>query len=225
MNAIMYNTIFGEVMRCTLAGIDAKGHAQWVIVSPGLKPVTLDDYLADHDLTGETFRVLCLEDEQADSLTVAKLLGERMQNPLYDLHTELSNCLRELDRLGVSVDTEPLSLNFTVRRVEEKSMRSGRYYFRIEAERLDAGYIGRTICTVCGEVVDPGTPAPALGGEHNLQQVGDIESSSYVNSDGETIYFTYRYMVCTRCGYGTTETLEEWKDGDHAIHPSETGTP
>ena len=142
MNAIMYNTIFGEVMRCTLAGIDAKGHAQWVIVSPGLKPITLDDYLADHDLTGETFRVLCLEDEQADSLTVAKLLGERMQNPLYDLHTELSNCLRELDRLGVSVDTEPLSLNFTVRRVEEKSMRSGRYYFRIEAERLDAGYIG-----------------------------------------------------------------------------------
>ena len=115
---------------------------QWVIVSPGLKPVTLDDYLADHDLTGETFRVLCLEDEQADSLTVAKLLGERMQNPLYDLHTELSNCLRELDRLGVSVDTEPLSLNFTVRRVEEKSMRSGLYYFRIEAERLDAGYIG-----------------------------------------------------------------------------------
>lgn len=142
MNAIMYNTIFGEVMRCTLAGIDAKGHAQWVIVSPGLKPITLDDYLADHDLTGETFRVLCLEDEQADSLTVAKLLGERMQNPLYDLHTELNNCLRELDRLGVSVDTEPLSLNFTVRRVEEKSMRSGRYYFRIEAERLDAGYIG-----------------------------------------------------------------------------------
>ena len=142
MNAIMYNTIFGEVMRCTLAGIDAKGHAQWVIVSPGLKPITLDDYLADHDLTGETFRVLCLEDEQADSLTVAKLLGERMQNPLYDLHTELSNCLRELDRLGVRVDTEPLSLNFTLRRVEEKSMRSGRYYFRIEAERLDAGYIG-----------------------------------------------------------------------------------
>lgn len=142
MNAIMYNTIFGEVMRCTLAGVDAKGHAQWVIVSPGLKPITLDDYLADHDLTGETFRVLCLEDEQADSLTVAKLLGERMQNPLYDLHTELSNCLRELDRLGVSVDTEPLSLNFTVRRVEEKSMRSGLYYFRIEAERLDAGYIG-----------------------------------------------------------------------------------
>ena len=89
----------------------------------------------------------------------------------------------------------------------------------------DAGYIGRTICTVCGEVVDPGTPAPALGGEHNLQQVGDIESSSYVNTDGETIYFTYRTMVCTRCGYGTTETLEEWKDGDHAIHPSETGTP
>lgn len=142
MNAIMYNTIFGEVMRCTLAGIDAKGHAQWVIVSPGLKPVTLDDYLAEYDLKGETFRLLCMEDEQADSLTVAKLLGERMQNPLYDLHTELSNCLRELGRLGVSVDTEPLSLNFTVRRVEEKSMRSGRYYFRIEAERLDAGYIG-----------------------------------------------------------------------------------
>ena len=92
----------------------------------------------------------------------------------------------------------------------------------------DAGYTGRTRCSRCGELIDEGTPAPALGGEHDFQQVGDIESSSYVNSDGETIYFTYRYMVCTRCGYGKTETLEEWNEGDHAIcahTPVETDKP
>ena len=45
--------------------------------------------------------------------------------------------------------------------------------------------------------------------EHDYQQQGEIEYGSYVNDEGETIYFSYRYMVCTKCGDGYTETLEE----------------
>ena len=84
----------------------------------------------------------------------------------------------------------------------------------------DPGYEGRTICTVCRQIINEGTPAPALGGEHNYEPVGDTFSGSYYNEDeGVTMITVNQAYVCTRCGYGYTVIVDEWPEGAHVIDP------
>ena len=91
----------------------------------------------------------------------------------------------------------------------------------VEVEKptcTDAGYTGRTICTVCGQVVDSGTPAPALGGEHDFQPQGETFTNTY-EKDGVTMIQQLQPMVCTICGYGETVVVDEWEEGAHVIEP------
>ena len=46
-NAFLYDSICGLVYRCMFAGVDGCGRAQWVNITPGEEPKTLEDYVAD----------------------------------------------------------------------------------------------------------------------------------------------------------------------------------
>ena len=82
----------------------------------------------------------------------------------------------------------------------------------------EAGYQGRTVCAVCGALLTAGTPAPALGGEHAFEAVGEPFASSYVTAGGITMIQQLQQMVCSICGYGYTEVIDEWEEGAHAIY-------
>ena len=48
-NAFLYDSLCGLVYRCMFAGVDGCGRAQWVNITPGEEPKTLEDYVTDED--------------------------------------------------------------------------------------------------------------------------------------------------------------------------------
>ena len=74
--AFLFDSLCGMVYRCMFAGLDDYGHAQWVNITPGEEPKTLDEYVEDEDLEGMRFFVLSMEGETAQPQQVAKVLGK-----------------------------------------------------------------------------------------------------------------------------------------------------
>ena len=130
--AYFYDSLCGLVYRCMFAGIDELGHAQWVNITPGEEPKTLDDYVTDEDLQGTRFLVLAIEGEAAQSSQVAKILGKVAECPINGLGMDLTFAVKHMQDMGVKWNQKPL--NLTVRAMENSkgSKRVGKYSFWIE---------------------------------------------------------------------------------------------
>ena len=130
--AILYDSLYGMVYRCMFAGIDEYGHAQWVNITPGEEPKTLDDYVAEDGLREARFFLLAMEGETAQTAEVARMLGFVAGCPLGNLGADLAAALKQLREMGVKWDHTPLNVSVRVFEHDAKSQRSGKYSFTIE---------------------------------------------------------------------------------------------
>ena len=130
--AFLYDSLCGLVYRCMFAGVDGCGRAQWVNITPGEEPKTLEDYVIDEDLQGTRFFVLAMEGETAQSSQIAKILGKVAECPINGLGMDLTFAIRHMQDMGVKWNQKPL--NLTVRAMEngKNSKRVGKYSFWIE---------------------------------------------------------------------------------------------
>ncbi len=140
-NAFLYDSLCGMVYRCMFAGVDDCGRAQWVNITPGEEPKTLNDYVIDEDLQGTRFFVLAMEGETAQSSQVAKILGKVMECPVDELTKELTLAVRHMQDMGVKWDFKPLELEFRVFENEKGSRRSGKYSFWLEDSNNYSSFI------------------------------------------------------------------------------------
>ena len=131
-NAFLYDSLCGLVYRCMFAGVDGCGRAQWVNITPGEEPKTLEDYVIDEDLQGTRFFVLAMEGETAQSSQIAKILGKVSECPINGLGIDLTFAIKHMQDMGVKWNKNPL--NLTVRAMEngKDSKRVGKYSFWIE---------------------------------------------------------------------------------------------
>lgn len=130
--AFLYDSLCGLVYRCMFAGVDGCGRAQWVNITPGEEPKTLEDYVIDEDLQGTRFFVLAMEGETAQSSQIAKILGKVSECPINGLGIDLTFAVKHMQDMGVKWNKNPL--NLTVRAMEngKNSKRVGKYSFWIE---------------------------------------------------------------------------------------------
>ena len=130
--AFLYDSLCGLVYRCMFAGVDGCGRAQWVNITPGEEPKSLEDYVIDEDLQGTRFFVLAMEGETAQSSQIAKILGKVSECPINGLGLDLTFAVKHMQDMGVKWNKNPL--NLTVRAMEngKDSKRVGKYSFWIE---------------------------------------------------------------------------------------------
>ena len=129
MKAIMYDSLCGTIYRCMFAGVDDNGHAQWVNITPGERPMTLDDIKEHDELDGAAFYLLAVEGETVQSLHVARLLGKVTEMPLDSVQEDTALAVRQLRHLGVKWDRTPLDLEVRVFSNNGNSRRHGNYSF------------------------------------------------------------------------------------------------
>lgn len=130
--AFLYDSFSGMVYRCMYAGLDEYGHAQWVNITPGEEPKTLDEYVEDEELDGMRFYVLTMEGETAQSRQVAKVLGKVAELPINGVGADLALAVKQMKEMGVKWDCKPLELVVRVFENGMGSKRSGKYSFWIE---------------------------------------------------------------------------------------------
>ena len=123
------------VYRCMYAGLDECGHAQWVSITPGEESKTLDDVVVDEDLGDTRFILIGLEGETTPPEIIAKVLGKVMECPVDELGADLTFAIRQMKRIGVKWDKEPLELEFRVFENKELSRRKGKYSFWVEDKK------------------------------------------------------------------------------------------
>lgn len=134
-NIILYNSLNGKVFRCMFAGVDNFGHAQWVNITPGEEPKTLEEYVKDENIEGTRFFVLSLEGETAESIDVAKALGRMVEGSINIQPAELNYAVTHMQELGVKWNKKPLELIVRVFENSVNSNRAGKYSFWIENKR------------------------------------------------------------------------------------------
>lgn len=135
IKAFFYDTLCGMVYRCMFAGLDECGHAQWVSITPGEESKTLDDVVVDEDLGDTRFILIGLEGETTPPEIIAKVLGKVMECPVDELGADLAFAIRQMKRIGVKWDKEPLELEFRVFENKELSRRKGKYSFWVEDKK------------------------------------------------------------------------------------------
>ena len=114
------------------AGVDECGHAQWVNITPGEEPKTLDEYVADEDMEGTRFFVLTMEGDEAQSSQIVKVLGKVAECPICGLGADLAFAIRHMQDMGIKWNQKPLNLTVRVFENGKDSKRLGNYSFRIE---------------------------------------------------------------------------------------------
>lgn len=104
----LYDERTGFVFRCMFAGLDSKGHAQWVNITPGDKAVTLSEILRDDDT--KHYRVLSPVGEAAESIVIAKVLFRELDRSVGDMRTGMEASINSMKKMGVVCDGKPLEL-------------------------------------------------------------------------------------------------------------------
>lgn len=130
--AFLYDSLCGIVYRCMYAGLDEYGHAQWVNITPGEEPKTLQDYVEDEELGESRFFVLAMEGEAALPMQVARVLGKVAECPITGICADMSLAVKHMQEIGVKWDCKPLELVFRVFENGKTSKRSGKYSLWIE---------------------------------------------------------------------------------------------
>ena len=131
----MYDSLCGMVYRCEFAGLDEYGHAQWLNITPGEEPKTLDDVIEDEELGDTRFFFISMSDDEAQPDIIAKVIGKVMECPIGELGADLAFAIKRMKQLGVKWDKEPLELEFRVCKNSGVSRRKGKYSFWVEDKK------------------------------------------------------------------------------------------
>ena len=130
--AYLYDSRCGLVYRYMFAGVDGCGRAQWVNITPGEEPKTLEDFVIDEGLQGTRFLLLTMEGEAAQPSQIARILAKLSACPICGLHEDLTYAVRQMRDLGIQWNRNPLSLTVRVMENGKDSKRIGKYTFWIE---------------------------------------------------------------------------------------------
>ena len=246
--AVVYCETCGEEIKRTTETVSALGHdwGEWETVEDatcgvdGLRrrvcrregctaeeeqtiPATGEHVLSDESVIENYEPETCTKSETFDEVMYCKVCGAELNRYPYSTDAP-GHDWGEWQITQEPTCTEKGRQQRTCRRCDEvdEEFISANGHTAVEAYLptcTEAGYTGRTVCLVCGEVVDEGEPAPALGGEHEYIEQGEPFTQTYVNEYGVTMVQQLQALICTRCGYGYTYLLGEWEEGAHAIDP------
>ena len=128
MKAVFFESEGGWLHRCMFAGLDAEGRANWVIIDPCEKSQTVRELEDEYGLGDLDLRLLCIEGEAADSLSIAKMLGLSIENNIH-MGESLKERMDTLKLLGVTWTHDPVNLKFEI-----KTNTDGKYYYFINYE-------------------------------------------------------------------------------------------
>ena len=142
--AFMYDSLSGMAYRCEFAGLDENGHAQWLNITPGDEPKTMDEYVEDEELGDTRFILIGLDGETAHPEIIARVLGKVMKCPFDELGADLAFAVRHMKRIGVKWDKEPLELEFRVFENKGESRLKCKYSFWVEDKK--------DICSILTEI-------------------------------------------------------------------------
>lgn len=113
MNGILFDE-YGDLLRCKFAGEKNSCSSQLLVITQSKPVMFLEDYLEAEGYENLKYRLLCLEDEEAYSRTVAALMGTIMVNPVGDMTVDMQRCLSYMEMMDVEWDKTPLTLEFNV---------------------------------------------------------------------------------------------------------------
>jgi hypothetical protein len=126
MKAVFFESEGGWLHRCMFAGLDAEGRANWVIIDPCEKPQTIREWEDEYGLGELDLRLLCIEGEVADSLSIVKMLGLSIENNIH-MGESLKERMDKLKSLGVTWNHELVDLEFEI-----MTNAMGKYYYVID---------------------------------------------------------------------------------------------
>ena len=126
MKAVFFESEGGWLHRCMFAGLDAEGRANWVIIDPCEKSQTVRELEDEYGLGDLDLRLLCIEGEAADSLSIAKMLGLSIENNIH-MGESLKERMDTLKLLGVTWNHELVDLEFEI-----MTNAKGKYYYVID---------------------------------------------------------------------------------------------
>lgn len=128
MKAVFFESEGGWLHRCMFAGLDAEGRANWVTIDPCEKSQTVRELEDEYGLGELDLRLLCVEGEMADSLSIVKMLGLSIEDNIH-AGERLKERMDTLKLLGVTWTHDPVNLNFEI-----KTSANGKYYYVINFE-------------------------------------------------------------------------------------------
>lgn len=126
MKAVFFESEGGWLHRCMFGGLDAEGRANWVIIDPCEKPQTIREWEDEYGLGELDLRLLCIEGEVADSLSIVKMLGLSIENNIH-MGESLKERMDKLKSLGVTWNHELVDLEFEI-----MTNAMGKYYYVID---------------------------------------------------------------------------------------------
>ena len=133
MKAVFFESEGGWLHRCMFAGLDAEGRANWVTIDPCEKSQTVRELEDEYGLGELDLRLLCIEGEKADSLSIVKMLGLSIEDNIH-AGERLKERMDTLKVLGVTWNHDPVDLKFEI-----KTNAEGKYYYVINFE--NPGYL------------------------------------------------------------------------------------
>lgn len=136
---IFFESNEGRLHRCIFAGLDNNCRPQWVKVDQGDEMMTLQDYMESYCLKSEDMRVLCLDGEELDSMTVALLFGAVLQGYPVDNARALEKAIKSLRNMGIGWKQEKLQLEVRVYEYYEQVNDKNEYRFCVACR--GAGYL------------------------------------------------------------------------------------
>ena len=117
--AIFYDVKSGLLARCMFVGLDSLGRAQWLDLSQREKTEVLnmeeDTRVQDYF----DYRLLCLEGEKAESLTIAHFLASTM-NAYHNVNDDLQYGLDALRKMDVRWRHDALEMKAFVEKYRNK---------------------------------------------------------------------------------------------------------
>ena len=128
MKAILFDK-YGEAQMCYLAGINKSNEAQWVVVSPGERPVTVKEHYAGWGFREEPMTLLCDCTEVAPATIMLTMLGCVMSNPLYDMVEQMKANIEKLKAWGITWQYSKMDMKFTVVKNHAGTKLKGNYFF------------------------------------------------------------------------------------------------
>ena len=118
--AFFYETVDGTLHRCMFAGLDSEGEPQWLMIDQRDEVMTLKQYREMNVVENDQIRLLCLEGERMEPLTVACLLGAVLQGYLPNVKEALENAYKVLGEMGIGWHQGALNVKVVLRKYYEE---------------------------------------------------------------------------------------------------------
>lgn len=146
MKAIFYDR-YCDLVRCQFAGMNEKGEPNWLVIEQGKPTKTLTD-TEKEDHRDYRYRLLCVEGEEVNELTLLRILCSMIQGELEGwrkLSDDILRFMKDMTKHRVEWNRENICLRF---RISQGFDEKGKYYVSVNNGANDQ-FLGAV-----GEVTD-----------------------------------------------------------------------